>query len=75
MGRRGRRLGPDPLGGDLPPQALRPGCPRQVRYNLPIEILYTVVPFIMVGVLFFFTARDENYIDALSRRTPTSSST
>ena len=36
-----------------------------MRYNLPIEILYTVVPFIMVGVLFFFTARDENYIDKL----------
>jgi cytochrome c oxidase subunit II len=39
--------------------------PDQVRYNLPIEILYTVLPFIMVGVLFYFTARDENYIDAL----------
>jgi cytochrome c oxidase subunit II len=39
--------------------------PQQVRYNLPIEILYTVLPFIMVGVLFFFTARDENYIDKL----------
>jgi cytochrome c oxidase subunit II len=39
--------------------------PHQVRYNLPIEILYTVVPFLMVGVLFYFTARDENYIDAL----------
>jgi cytochrome c oxidase subunit 2 len=36
--------------------------PHQVRYNLPIEILYTVVPFIMVGVLFYFTARDENFI-------------
>src|SRR5215472_1149678 len=34
--------------------------PHQVRYNLPIEMLYTVVPFIMVGVLFFFTARDDN---------------
>jgi cytochrome c oxidase subunit 2 len=40
--------------------------PHQVRYNLPIEMLYTVVPFIMVGVLFFFTARDENYINRLS---------
>jgi cytochrome c oxidase subunit II len=40
--------------------------PQQVRYNLPIEILYTVVPFIMVGVLFYFTARDENRIDDLS---------
>ena len=42
--------------------------PHQVRYNLPIEMLYTVVPFIMVGVLFFFTARDENYIDSLSAK-------
>jgi cytochrome c oxidase subunit II len=42
--------------------------PHQVRYNLPIEMLYTVVPFIMVGVLFYFTARDENYIDSLSAR-------
>jgi cytochrome c oxidase subunit 2 len=40
--------------------------PHQVRYNLPIEMLYTVVPFIMVGILFFFTARDENFIDKLS---------
>jgi cytochrome c oxidase subunit II len=39
--------------------------PRQVRYNLPIEILYTVLPFIMVGVMFYFTARDENYITKL----------
>jgi len=42
--------------------------PHQVRYNLPIEILYTVVPFIMVGVLFYFTARDENRIDSLSAK-------
>jgi cytochrome c oxidase subunit 2 len=40
--------------------------PHQVRYNLPIEITYTVLPFIMVGVLFFFTARDENYINKTS---------
>jgi cytochrome c oxidase subunit II len=41
--------------------------PQQVRYNLPIEILYTVLPFIMVGVLFYFTARNENYIDSNPR--------
>ena len=40
--------------------------PDQVRYNLPIEVMYTVLPFIMVGVLFYFTARDENRIDSLS---------
>jgi cytochrome c oxidase subunit II len=40
--------------------------PPQVRYNLPIEIMYTVVPFIMIAVLFYFTARDENYVNAES---------
>jgi len=39
--------------------------PRQVRYNLPIEVLYTVVPFVIVGILFFYTARDENYLNKL----------
>ena len=37
--------------------------PRQVRYNLPVEVLYTVVPFIVIAVLFFYTARDETYLD------------
>lgn len=36
--------------------------PPQVRYNLPIEVLYTVVPFIIIAVFFYFTARDENAI-------------
>jgi len=39
--------------------------PQQVRYNMPIEILCTTVPFVMVAVLFYFTAKDENYIDQL----------
>ena len=34
--------------------------PVQLRYNMPIEILYTVVPIFMVGVLFYYTARDES---------------
>lgn len=29
--------------------------PRQNRYNLPMEIFYTAAPFIVVGVLFFYT--------------------
>jgi cytochrome c oxidase subunit II len=33
--------------------------PTQTRYNMPIEALYTVVPIIIVSVLFYFTARDE----------------
>lgn len=36
--------------------------PEQLRYNLPMEILYTVVPLMMVGVLFYYTARDETAI-------------
>jgi cytochrome c oxidase subunit 2 len=36
-----------------------PEFPEQLRYNVPIEILYTVVPLFMIGVLFFYTARDE----------------
>lgn len=35
------------------------GLPEQLRYNVPIEILYTVVPTFMIAVLFFYTARDE----------------
>jgi cytochrome c oxidase subunit 2 len=42
------------------------GLPPQVRYNLPIEILYTVVPFLMVLVLFYFTARDQAELYELS---------
>jgi cytochrome c oxidase subunit 2 len=39
--------------------------PPQVRYNMPIEILYTVVPFVLIAVLFYYTARDENTVDAI----------
>ncbi|MFG3440596.1 cytochrome c oxidase subunit II [Nonomuraea sp. NPDC047897] len=39
--------------------------PPQVRYNLPIEILYTVIPLVMVSVFFFFTARDSRTLEAL----------
>jgi len=39
--------------------------PPQVRYNMPIEIMYTAVPFVLIAVFFYFTAKDENYIDAL----------
>ncbi len=39
--------------------------PPQVRYNMPIEILYTVVPFVLIAVLFYYTAKDENSVDAI----------
>lgn len=42
--------------------------PAQTRYNMPIEALYTVVPIIIVSVLFYFTARDENALLKTSKR-------
>jgi hypothetical protein len=36
--------------------------PIQTRYNLPIEALYTIVPFVMVVTLFYFTQRDESIL-------------
>ena len=36
-----------------------PELPPQLRYNVPIELLYTVVPVLMIAVLFYYTARDE----------------
>src|SRR3954453_3204495 len=41
--------------------------PPQVHYNIPIEILYTVLPFVMIAVLFYFTAVDENYENKISK--------
>ena len=36
--------------------------PVQVRYNLPIEILYTVAPIVMVVVFFFFTVQTQDTV-------------
>ncbi|MFK0047092.1 cytochrome c oxidase subunit II [Streptomyces sp. NPDC090741] len=44
--------------------------PPQTRYNMPIEALYTVVPLIIVSVLFYFTARDESKLLALTPKPP-----
>jgi cytochrome c oxidase subunit II len=44
------------------------GLPEQLRYNVPIEILYTIVPLFMVAVLFFYTARDESALLDISKK-------
>jgi cytochrome c oxidase subunit II len=36
--------------------------PRQARYNLPMEIMYTIAPFIIVGVLFYYTILAQNAV-------------
>jgi cytochrome c oxidase subunit II len=41
--------------------------PKQTQYNIPVEILYTVIPFIIVAVLFYFTAvKQDQIIDKTS---------
>ena len=36
--------------------------PEQTKYNLPIEVLYTIVPLVMILGLFWFTAKDQTEI-------------
>ena len=36
--------------------------PEQTKYNLPIEVLYTIVPLVMILGLFWFTAKDQSEI-------------
>jgi cytochrome c oxidase subunit 2 len=40
------------------------GLPVQLRYHLPLEMMYTILPLFMIGVLFFYTARDQAIITA-----------
>lgn len=39
------------------------GLPVQMRYNMPIEIFYTIVPLVLVVGFFAFTARDQAAIE------------
>jgi cytochrome c oxidase subunit II len=41
--------------------------PPQTRFNMPLEFLYTVVPFLIIAVLFYYTAVVQTYVD---KRTP-----
>jgi cytochrome c oxidase subunit II len=36
--------------------------PRQNRYNLPMEIFYTIAPFIIIAVLFYYTVLAQNAV-------------
>jgi cytochrome c oxidase subunit 2 len=40
--------------------------PKQSQYNVPVEVAYTVIPFIIVAVLFYFTAVKESAITKVS---------
>jgi cytochrome c oxidase subunit 2 len=36
--------------------------PRQTAYNLPLEVVYTIIPFVIIAVLFFFTVSTQNRV-------------
>ncbi len=38
--------------------------PVQLRYHVPLEVMYVIMPLIMVGVLYYFTARDQSEIQS-----------
>jgi cytochrome c oxidase subunit 2 len=40
--------------------------PKQTQYNIPVEVAYTVIPFIIVAVLFYFTVQRESKIVKIS---------
>ncbi|MDJ0393041.1 cytochrome c oxidase subunit II [Rhodococcus sp. G-MC3] len=40
-----------------------PEFPRQTAYNVPLELFYTAVPFVIIAVLFYFTVVVQNYVD------------
>ena len=40
--------------------------PKQFQYHIPIEVAYTLIPFLIVAVFFAMTARDESRITSKS---------
>ncbi|GAB3351250.1 aa3-type cytochrome oxidase subunit II [Modestobacter lapidis] len=40
--------------------------PRQTAYNLPLEIVYTIIPFIIIAGLFFYTVTVQNRVQQRS---------
>ena len=41
--------------------------PTQTRFNLPIEVLYTVLPFLVIAVLFYYTAVIQTDVNRVSK--------
>ncbi len=40
------------------------GLPPQVEYHVPLEVTYTVIPVIIVAVIFFFVVKVENRVNS-----------
>jgi len=44
----------------------RDELPKQTAYNLPLEIVYTIIPFLIIAGLFFFTVVTQNRVQERS---------
>ena len=44
--------------------------PVQLRYHVPLEIMYVILPIVMIGVLYYYTARDMTEIQDTSSHKP-----
>ncbi len=42
--------------------------PVQLRYHVPLELMYTVVPILMIGTLFFFSSRVQGAVQDVSAK-------
>ncbi|QXQ15728.1 cytochrome c oxidase subunit II [Skermania piniformis] len=40
-----------------------PDFPRQTGYNVPLELSYTALPFVIISVLFFFTVQVQTFVE------------
>lgn len=45
--------------------------PKQTKFNHALEVVYSVIPLIMVLTLFYFTATTQNYVTKLSKNPDT----
>jgi cytochrome c oxidase subunit II len=51
----------------------RPGddtLPKQTQYHIPLEVTYTIIPIVIVAVIFGFVVHAENKINQLSKKPP-----
>ena len=46
--------------------------PRQTRYHIPLELVYTAAPIVIVAIIFAFTVRSENKVDRTVKNPPVS---
>jgi len=44
--------------------------PVQLRYHVPLEIMYVILPIVMIGVLYYYTARDMSAITDVANEEP-----